>query len=184
MSFRIYRHRLAFLLAACALSGVSGAVEPRTEHTFRLSDGEAPPTATIDDARWLVGSWHGIAFGERFEETWDPPSGGTMIGTFKLFRGDEVAMYELLLLTVENGTLSLKVRHFNPDFTAWEDKTDDVTFRLVKKTDDALHFSGISFYRHDDDHLDAYLVMRNKDGLREERLTYERRRSSNAAASP
>ena len=41
---------------------------------------------------------------------------------FKLFSGDEPAMYEILLLTVEDGTLSLKVKHFNPDFTAWEEK--------------------------------------------------------------
>ncbi len=163
------------IVLSSALCGAAFAVEPRTEHTFRLADGEAPPSATIDDARWLTGSWHGTAFGQRFEETWDPPSGGTMVGTFKLFDGDDVAMYELLLLKVENGTLSLKVRHFNPDFTAWEDKTEDVTFRLVKKTDNALHFSGISFYRHDDNRFDGYLVMRGKDGLREEKLTYERR---------
>ena len=86
-----------------------------------------------------------------------------------------MAFYELLLLTVDDGTLSLKVKHFSADFTAWEEKTDFVEFRLVKIDDDALHFSGISFYRRGDDAMDAYIVMRNADGIREEPLVYTRR---------
>ena len=97
-----------------------------------------------------------------------------MVGTFKLFDGDEPAMYELMLLTVEDGTLSLKVKHFNEDFTAWEDKPDYVNFKLVKLSANELHFGGISFYKRDDDHLDGYIVMRNKDGVTEQHLAYKR----------
>jgi hypothetical protein len=150
------------------------AVEPRTAHTFRLSADETHPQATLDHARWLVGSWSGTAFGKRFEEVWSPPSAGSMLGTFKLFNGNTPEFYEILLLTVEAGTLSLKVKHFSPDFTAWEDKSDYVEFRLVKMSEDELHFSGISFYRLDADHMEAYVVMRNGDELMEHKLVYER----------
>jgi len=130
--------------------------------------------ATLDAASFLVGSWHGTAFGEKAEETWSTPSGGTMVGTFKLFSGDEPAMYEIMLLTVEEGTLSLRVRHFNADFTAWEEKGDYVNFRLVKVAEGELHFGGLSFYRRDDDGIDAYLVMKTTDGTIEQHLAYER----------
>ena len=150
------------------------AAEPRTEHTFRLADGESRPAATLDDAAFLVGRWEGTAFGERLEESWSAPTGGSMVGTFKLFDGDKPAMYEIMLLTVEDGTLSLKVKHFNPDFTAWEDKEDYVNFRLVAKSDGELHFGGLSFYRRSEDQLDGYIVMQNGDDVSEQHMTYTR----------
>ncbi|MEX1309492.1 MAG: DUF6265 family protein [Candidatus Sulfomarinibacteraceae bacterium] len=163
----------SLVLAAFAVAG--SAAEPRTEHTFQLAKGEKRPAATIEDAGWLAGSWTGTAFGQRFEEVWNPPSAGTMVGCFKLFGDDGVEFYELLLLSVEDGSLSLKVKHFNADFSAWEEKEDFVDFRLVKKEDDALHFGGLSFYRRDDGSMDGYIVMKNGDELREHHLTYTRR---------
>ena len=161
---------LVSLLACLSVN----AAEKRTEHTWTVADGEERPAATLEDAKWLVGSWTGTAFGQKFEEVWNPPSAGSMVGMFKLYDGEEVSFYEILLLTVENGTLSLKVKHFNADFSAWEDKTEHVNFRLAKIEDDALHFSGISFYRRDDDHIDGYIVMRNGDEVTEHKLVYAR----------
>jgi hypothetical protein len=151
------------------------AAEPRTEHTYQLAPGEARPAATLEDASWLVGSWTGTAFGKRFEAAWNPPSAGSMVGLFKLFDDDGVAFYELLLLSVEEGTLSLKVKHFSADFSAWEEKPDFVNFRLVKKEADALHFGGLSFYKKGDDAIDGYIVMRNGETITEQQLQYQRR---------
>lgn len=170
--------RLRFLpaIVAACLGAAAWSAEPRTEHTYRLEPGEAAPRATIEDARWLAGSWTGTAFGQSFEEVWNPPSAGTMVGFFKLFGDDGVTFYELLLLSVEDDTLSLKVKHFNADFTAWEDKADFVDFRLVKIEENALHFSGLSFYRRGDRSMDGYIVMRDGEALQEHHLVYERRR--------
>ncbi len=165
--------RILALIVAIPLA--SWSAEPRTEHTFQLAEGEQRPQATIEDAAWLAGSWTGTAFGQRFEATWNPPSVGTMVGFFKLFGDDGVTFYEILLLSVDDDTLSLKVKHFNPDFTAWEDKADFVNFRLVKKEADALHFGGISFYRRDADTFDGYIVMKNGDEVTEHHLAYKRR---------
>ena len=71
----------------------------------------------------------------------------------------------------------LVVRHFYPDFTAWEDKTEDVTLRLVKEDDDELHFGTISFYRRSEDHIDAYVLFHKDDEVFEQPLVYERVRS-------
>ena len=155
---------------------VATAAELRTEHTYKLADGATRPAATIEDAAMLVGNWEGSAFGSRFEAAWNPPSANSMVGLFKLYNGDEVAFYEILLMTVEEGSLSLKVKHFSADFTAWEEKADYIEFRLVKIDDDALHFGGISFYKRGDDAIDAYIVMKNAEGIREEPLVYQRRK--------
>lgn len=166
--------KVAFILSAALAAGTAVAAEPRTENTWKLSDGESRPAATIEDAAMLIGSWTGTAFGQRFEETWNPPSVGTMVGMFKLIGDDGVSFYELMLLTEEEGTLFLKVKHFNADFTAWEDKADHVTFKLVKKSPDELHFGGLSFYRRGDDRIDGYIVMRSGDQVSEQPLDFER----------
>lgn len=168
---------LTLLCGVLAWGEPVAAVEHYTEHTYRLGDGEQRPVAEIGDAAWLAGSWTGTAFGERFEETWNPPSGGTMVGTFKLFAGDAPGLYEILLLAVEDQSLVLKVRHFNADFSAWEGKDEHLAFRLVSFTDDELHFSGLSFYRRDENRIDAYLVMRDENGFSEQHLVYERRQA-------
>lgn len=161
------------LAAGLALTTVQAA-EPRTAHTYRLEPGETPPAATLDDAEWLVGSYAGTAFGSRFEQHWSRPSAGSMIGTFKLIGEDGAEFFELLMLSVDDGTLSLKVKHFNPDFSAWEEKTEHIDFRLVKLADDELHFGGLSFYRRSDALIEAYIVMRSDGEVREEKLVYDR----------
>ena len=166
---------LPLVVFVASLATTACAAELRTEHTYTLASDESRPAATLDDASWLVGSWTGTAFGQRFEEVWNPPSAGTMVGLFKLFGDDGVAFYELLLLSVEEGTLSLKVKHFNADFSAWEEKPDYVNFQLVRKEPDALHFGGLSFYKRGDDAIDGYIVMRNGETVTEHHLRYERR---------
>ena len=160
--------------AVLLVGPVSWSAEMRSEHTYALEPDEARPAATLEDARWLVGAWTGTAFGQNFEAVWNAPSAGSMVGLFKLHSDDGVSFYELLQLRVVDGTLSLKVKHFNADFTAWEEKSDFVDFRLVKVEDKALHFGGLSFYRREDGSMDGYIVMRNDDGLTEHHLKYER----------
>ena len=169
--------RLSRALVACAVllcCGNAAAQSQRTEHTLKLDDPDNPPAATLADASLLVGSWTGTAFGGTLEEVWNPPSAGSMVGFFKLMHEDEVSFYEILLLAEEEGTLNLKVKHFNADFSAWEDKEDHVTFRFIRAEEDALHFSGLSFYRISDNEMHAYIVMRSGDEVREEKLVYHR----------
>ena len=160
----------------CCLGNMDSvfAQTQRTEHTYALDDSGNRPAATLEDVAWLVGNWSGEAFGGQFEEHWNPPTAGSMIGFFKLLENGEVAFYELLLLVEEEGSLSLKVKHFNGDFTAWEDKADYVTFRFIRAEEDAIHFSGFSFYRIDADTMHGYIVFRNGEQVREEKLVYRR----------
>ncbi len=85
------------------------------------------------------------------------------------------SLTSLMLLREEGEVLVLLVKHFTADFIAWEEKPDFVKFRLVKVEENAVHFSGLSFYRRGDDRIDGYIVMNHKDGSRTEHLiAYER----------
>lgn len=161
-------------LSILVFGATAAAQTARTEHTYKLDDPDKRVAASIEDVAWMAGNWRGTAFGDRFEEVWNPPSAGTMVGFFKLFDKGEIVFYELLLLVEEEGSLSLKVKHFNADFTAWEEKGDYVRFRLVKLEPEAVHFSGLSFHRKGPDEIEAFLAMRHDGELREERLTYQR----------
>lgn len=173
------RHRNLLACAVLLLFAVPigvGAQSLRTEHTYRLDEPDNRVPASLEDVSWLAGSWSGEAFGDVFEEVWNPSSAGSMVGMFKLLKGDKVAFYELMLITEEEGSLIFKVKHFHADFTAWEDKQDYVTFRLVKVAEDAVHFSGLSFHRISDDEIHAYLALSGEGKTWEEKLVFKRRK--------
>lgn len=167
------RRTVIALLTLLLAAPVAGQMQ-QTEHTFKLDDADGRPPATLDDVAWLVGSWSGPAFGGTAEEVWNPPSAGSMVGMFKLMQSDEVSFYELLLIVEEEGTLNLKVKHFNADFSAWEEKADYINFRFISADEDAIHFSGISFYRITPDELHVYLALHKGDTVREHKLVYIR----------
>ena len=170
---RIIPSSIAVLVVIGFLHGLA-AQSLKTEHTHQLDDADNRPAAGLEDVAWLVGSWSGEAFGNTFEEVWNPPSAGTMVGMFKLLDEGRVVFYELMLLVEEEGSLSLKVKHFNDDFTAWEDKEDYVRFRLVKFDENTVHFTGLSFHRINKDEIHAFIALHHEGEVREEKLVYRR----------
>lgn len=170
------RHSWILGVAAVVLFGAeSHGQSLQTANTYALDDPANQPAATLDDIAWLSGSWTGQAFGERIEETWNLPAGGSMVGMFKLFKGNDAAMYELFIAVEEQGSLVIKLKHFGADFKGWEGKDDYVTFPLVKIEENAAHFAGLSYHRIDENELHTYLVIKSQGQVREEKLVFRRR---------
>jgi hypothetical protein len=146
-------------------------------HARRLGDQPSPP-ATLSVMAWLAGSWQGEGLGGVSEEIWSEPRGGVMMGMFRSLKQDQPVFYEFLMFVEEKGTVVLKLKHFNPDFSGWEEKGAFVTFRLAKVEERAVHFDGLSFIREGDDSLRIYLLLRDsKTGLvREEEFRMRRAR--------
>ena len=119
--------------------------------------------ATIADASWLAGRWVGDGLGGTIEETWAPAAGGQMIGHFQLVKDGKPAFYEIMLLDAQPGGLRLRVKHFNPDFTAWEDKGDWHSFEPVSAEPDLLKFKGLTLARNGQE-LTITVTIRAKDG--------------------
>lgn len=163
------------IIAWCTFVPASAAQSAYTEHTIQLDDGVPPPTATIDDVAWLAGQWRGEGLGGVVDEAWTPPFGATMAGTFMLSAADTLVLYEMMALVETNGSVAMWVKHFNPDFTGWEEKEDKVTFPLVHLAPDALYFSGLTFKRVEADSMNVFLAVTGPEGTaREAKLAYRR----------
>ena len=121
----------------------------------------AQAPATIDQAAWLAGRWVGEGLGGQVEETWAPAAGGQMVGHFQLVRGGKPVFYELLLLDVQPNGLRMRVKHFNPDFTAWEDKAVWHSFEPDSVAPDAIAFKGLTLTRTGDT---LHIIVRLKAG--------------------
>ena len=103
------------------------------------------PRVSIDDMAWIAGHWKGEAFGGKFEETWNAPMGGEMMGMFKLVNDDKVSFYEIMTIVPEKDSYVLRLKHFSPGLVSWEEKDDSVEFPLVSASNNAVHFYGLKF---------------------------------------
>jgi hypothetical protein len=133
-----------------------------TEHTLRLAPGQTSPPATIADAAFLVGHWSGEGLGGTFEEIWTAPKKGVMVGMYRGLKDDAPTFQELLVLREEAGSLIIRLKHFNPDMTGWEEKAQVVTMPFVAKRDGLVHFDGMAFQVTGPDTMTCYLAIENK----------------------
>lgn len=151
------------------VAGQDPAPAPQPQfHARRLGDRPSPP-AKIEVMAWLSGRWEGDGLGGFNEEIWSTPRDGVMIGMFRHLKQDRTLFYEFLMFVEERGSVVLKLKHFNPDFSGWEEKEKFVDFPLVTVEEGAVHFDGLSFVRESADALRIYLLLRDKAGqVREE----------------
>jgi hypothetical protein len=98
-----------------------------------------------------------------------------MIGMYRLVRDGKPVFYELLTLVEEGGSLTLRLKHFNPDLTGWEEKQKTVDFPLVALGKGIVQFEGMSLLPDGDSGMTVYLAIQGKDGaVREETFSYAR----------
>lgn len=130
--------------------------------------------ASIEDAAWLTGRWVGEGFGGEMEEVWSPPVGGQMVGHFRHWRDGQPQFYEIMLLDVVDGGVRLRVKHFDPDFTGWEERGEWHTFEPVLASGDRLLFDGLDIQREGADRIVMSIRIRRGDVVDEEILRFRR----------
>ncbi len=88
----------------------------------------------LENHAWLAGRWLGeMPNGDKLEEVWTAPSGKQMIGMFRWStRAGDTKMLEILAASIEDGKLTLRVRHFDAKLVAREEKDKPVVFRLTE----------------------------------------------------
>ena len=167
---------VAWGLAGLVLVGsTSGAESPKTAHTVALTPGAASPPARLAAVEWLAGYWVGEGLGGSVEELWSPPRAGAMMGAFRLVRGDAIAFYELMTLVEEDGSLVLRLKHFNPDLTGWEEQEETVDFPLVAADGEWIRFDGLSIQRTGADTMTVYVAISSEGSApREAEFSYRR----------
>ena len=127
---------------------------------------ESPP-ATLAQMDWLTGQWRGEGIqGAPALESWLPPIGGTMVGTFVQETADGTIMFtEHMYLMEEESTLVLRLKHFNADLTGWEEKGDMLTFRLLAMEECAAYFNALTLRCDGENGLIAAVRMKSGDEL-------------------
>jgi hypothetical protein len=167
--------RILPALVLLLIASNSQAEEATTANTLRLSPDQKSPAATIADMEWYAGRWTGSGLGGWIEEVWSPPRDGTMMGVYRMIKDGKPIFYELLLITEENGSLAIKLKHFHADLRGWEERDASVRFPLVAKRDGRIYFDGMTFERIGADRVKVYLAVEHKDGkVREETFEYSR----------
>jgi|SRR5687767_12500424 hypothetical protein len=148
----------------------------QTPNTIPAPADQPGPTASLKDFEWLAGEWIGTGLGGVSEEAWSAPSAGAMMGMYRLVVAGKVSFYEFLTLVEERGSVVLKLKHFNPDMTGWEEKDRFVTFRLAKLAPNVAWFGGLTYRRVGNDRLEIFLAIRDKSGtIREEKFVMDRK---------
>ena len=162
------------ILAALALA-LSLAPAALAQQTRVLAAGARSPAAKISDLGWLVGQWTGEGFGATLYETYSAPIGGQMPGHFYVAKDGKPSLYEFVMIAEVGDSIEYRVRHFNPDMTAWEDKAHFIRFPLVAFDRDNWYFEGLTIRRTGPDTAEHVVLIKSKDGKEEEAVLKYRR---------
>lgn len=119
---------------------------------------------TIDDLNFLRGYWVGDGFGGVSEEVWMPASLGRMNGIYKHMKDDQTTFMEFMDISTVNDTIRLRLKHFNPDMTGWEEKDKYITFTLLSVEPNKAMFKGLTYELVDPNYLKVSLKLKQKDG--------------------
>ena len=149
-------------------------VSGQFENTLSFDEKEGSPRADLTVLDWLPGHWKGEAFGGIVEELWSPPLGGSMMCAFKLVVNDEVSFYEIVTLKEIEGTLILKLKHFDADLKGWEEKDETVDFKLVKASEGKVFFDGFTFEKVSENEINIYVIVGSGGQEQEVKFNYRR----------
>lgn len=125
---------------------------------------KADAPVTIAAVAWLAGRWTGEGMGGAVEEMWSPAADGAMAGHFQLVREGRVVFYEIMQIAEVGAGLDFRVRHFNRDFTGWEDKNQMVTFPFVSAEANTVRFRGLVLERVSANAMTVTVTIRQRDG--------------------
>ena len=130
----------------------------------------AADSPSVDDLAWIVGDWAGEKGGGLVEEQWSSAAGGAMMGMFRWTSGDEVRLYEFLL--IESGPKGpvMRLKHFSPAMKGWEEKDESLEFHLTSLAEGRAVFEmdpekkKLIYERTPDDGLEVRLLETKDDG--------------------
>lgn len=151
------------------------AQEQNTANTLKRSEDTPPEKASIEDMAWLAGAWKGEGLGGVSEEIWSAPDGGAMMGVYRLIKNGETVFYEMVTLVEEENSLTLRLKHFDADLTAWEEKEETVDFPFVKQSEGRFYFEGLTFAPHGDSTMTIYVALGDGRGnVQESKFRFRR----------
>lgn len=95
----------------------------------------------VQDLAFLVGRWRGGVAGGLFDEEWSSPSADSMMGMFRYMENGKVQFYEFMTIEATPAGPVLRLRHFDPGLTAWEDKDAALSFPVASFAENQVVFA-------------------------------------------
>ncbi|WP_428407076.1 DUF6265 family protein [Hyphococcus sp.] len=133
---------------------------------FMAGAARAEAPGSLADLAFLEGHWRG---GEDFifEETWTAADGGVMTGMARGVSSGELKVLEYIVVSEEEDALVMRFKHFNRDYSTWEDggpvtllltdaKENDVTFTADPPSETV---KSIRYWMPDEATLQADIVL-------------------------
>lgn len=171
-----YLKFLSFIFFMTIIS-FAGNSQQSNSRTLQFSENITSPKASLNDVSWIQGHWKGEVFGGIAEEIWSPPLGDSMMFVFRLVVDNKVQFYEIGGIRQVDETLLMQLKHFHSDFKGWEEKDKTVDFKLVKIEDDIVYFEGLTFEKINDNEINVYVVIEEKEGKHQEvKFNYKRQK--------
>ena len=162
---RFFLNVLIFFSSVISMMGYSLV----TEHIMSVDSTYVPSSKyTVEDMSWIAGYWVGQGLGGEVQELWSEPKNGKMFCAFRFDMDGELGFSEHVTMTNTEKGISMWVKHFSADFSAWEDKSEYVEFPIIKIEGQTAYFNGCTFER-DGDHLNIYVLI-GQDGINTEEL--------------
>lgn len=155
---------IALAFAWLVLGSATVAQTSQTSNTLRLDENAKSAPAKLADVSWLTGQWSGEGLGAKADEMWGHAEGGTMVGTFRLIENKKLKFSEFFILSEENDSLVLRLKHFDSLFNGWEAKDKFVEFKLVRVEGQTAYFEGLTYKLDSDGKLHAIVAMKDQDG--------------------
>lgn len=99
----------------------------------------------ITDLSFLSGYWKGDGFGGISEEYWGPATEDYLMGYYLHKKDDKINFTEFFNVLKINGEILLRLKHFNPDLTGWEEKDKFIDFKLIEINENKAVFDGLIY---------------------------------------
>ena len=129
-------------------------------------EGTPPPRATLDLVTWLEGSWEGALPEGMQQHIVLAPAADQMPGFARGWTSEgDILFYEINVFTEVGESIEYHVKHVSSELFAWEGQDGFVRHRLVRFSDEALFFDGITFVKNGPDSHIVYF--RIPEGERE-----------------
>lgn len=159
---------MKYLLCSLMFLPIFSIAQETFPNTIEKDETSVSPKATLDDVAWIAGYWKGASFGGVTEEIWSPALGKSMMGSFKMVIDNEIQFYEILTISEENGSLMLRIRHFDKNLIGWEEKDAPEEFPLLKITGNKAYFDGLTFEKTGRKTITIFVIFDSKDKGKEE----------------
>ncbi len=134
----------------------------------------AADKAQLKQLSWLNGCWKGTGLGGEVQECWVSSPDGIVTGVFQMVKDGKQQFSEIVMITEFDGTLGMRVKHFDATFNQWASDQDvGITFPFVKMGEKFIQFDGL-LYELIDDVLHVTMDMKKGDEIHQVKFVFTR----------